>query len=148
MDLRLATLSDLPQIVALLVDDDIARTREADAGDLSPYEAAWAEIAATPGNWILVACQGDEILGTLQLTLIAGLARRGSRRAQIEGVRVKSAARGKSVGRELMTYAISMAKDHGCSLVQLTTDKRRPDAKRFYESLGFDATHEGMKILW
>lgn len=146
MVFRRASLADLPQIVALLADDDIARSREAATGDLAPYEAAWADMAASPFNWILVACQDDEVVGVLQLTLIAGLARTGTKRGQVEGVRVKSSARGKSVGRGLMSFAMGMAKEHGCGLIELTTDKRRADAKRFYESLGFAATHEGMKI--
>lgn len=148
---RRATLSELPQIVALLADDDIGRTREATTtGDaLAPYLAAWTAMEAEPSNWILVAvAEDDEVLGVLQLTLIAGLSRQGTKRAQIEGVRVKSTARGASVGRQLMAFAIETAKQHGCGLVQLTTDKRRADARRFYESLGFEATHVGMKIVW
>lgn len=149
MIFRRATAAELPQIVALLADDELGRTREADAGDsMAPYLSAWAEMEAQPSNWVLVAVVGDEVVGTLQLTLIAGLSRHGAKRAQIEGVRVKSTARGQSVGRKLMGFAIETAREHGCRLVQLTTDKRRPDARRFYESLGFEATHEGMKIVW
>ncbi len=146
---RRANSSELPQIVALLADDDIGRTREAATdASLQPYLKAWEEMQAQPFNWILVAVTGDEVVGVLQLSLIAGLSRSGTKRAQIEGVRVKSTARGHSVGKRLMNFALETAKAHGCGLVQLTTDKRRPDAKRFYESLGFEATHEGMKILW
>lgn len=149
MIFRRATAAELPQIVALLADDELGRTREADAGDsMAPYLSAWAEMETQPSNWILVAVVDDEVVGTLQLTLIAGLSRQGAKRAQIEGVRVKSTARGQSVGRKLMGFAIEIAREHGCRLVQLTTDKRRPDARRFYESLGFEATHEGMKIVW
>ncbi|WP_130357664.1 GNAT family N-acetyltransferase [Pigmentiphaga kullae] len=99
-------------------------------------------------NWILVTVVGDEVIGVLQLTLIPGLSRSGTKRAQIEGVRVKTSARGQSVGKSLMQFALAISREHGCGLVQLTTDKRRPDAKRFYESLGFEATHEGMKLVW
>lgn len=149
MEIRNATVDELPQIVALLADDLIGREREAgNADSLAPYLDAWHEMQSDKANWILVAVEGEEVLGVLQLTLIAGLARTGAKRAQIEGVRVKSTARGQSIGHKLMNDALDKAKSNGCSLVQLTTDKRRPEAKRFYESFGFVATHEGMKIVW
>ncbi|RZS86587.1 acetyltransferase (GNAT) family protein [Pigmentiphaga kullae] len=109
---------------------------------------AWDEMVSQQWNWILVTVVGDEVIGVLQLTLIPGLSRSGTKRAQIEGVRVKTSARGQSVGKSLMQFALAISREHGCGLVQLTTDKRRPDAKRFYESLGFEATHEGMKLVW
>ncbi len=144
---RRATRQDLPQIVSLLSDDELGRTREAAPdGSLAAYEEAWTLMDQDAANWILIAAVGQEVLGVLQLTLIAGLSRSGTRRAQIEGVRVKSTTRGQAIGRELMTYAIDIAKEHKCGLIQLTTDKRRTDAKRFYESMGFSATHEGMKL--
>lgn len=145
---RRAVRTELAQIVSLLADDDMGRTRETAEGDLTPYEAAWTEMEADPSNWILVAMVGEEVVGVLQLTLIAGLSRQGTKRAQIEGVRVKSSSRGQSIGRKLIHFAIDTAREHGCGLIQLTTDKRRQDARRFYESLGFEATHEGMKIVW
>lgn len=145
---RRAQRTELPQIVSLLADDDLGRGREAGSGDLARYEAAWADMEAEASNWILVAVMGEEVMGTLQLTLIAGLSRHGTKRAQIEGVRVKASSRGQSVGRQLMEFAIATAKENGCGLVQLTTDKRRSAARRFYESLGFEATHEGMKLVW
>lgn len=149
MIFRRATREELPQIVDLLADDDIARNREsANDASLQRYAAAWTEMERDPANWILVAVEEGMVLGLLQLTLIAGLSRQGTKRAQIESVRVKSANRGRSVGKQLMTFAIQTARDHGCGLVQLTTDKRRPEAKSFYESLDFQATHEGMKIIF
>jgi len=148
MIFRRANRSELAQIVALLADDDIAHDREGNALDLAPYSAAWDEMEAATGNWTLVAVDGEEVVGVLQLTVIAGLSRNGTKRGQLEGVRVKSLARGKSVGSRLMKYAIDTAKEAGCGLVQLTTDKRRADAKRFYESLGFTATHVGMKTIF
>ncbi|WP_207005291.1 GNAT family N-acetyltransferase [Trinickia mobilis] len=144
---RDATLDDLPAIVALLADDDLGAGREsAGHGDLPRYEAALRAIAAQPGNSVLLCVDGDEIAGLLQLTLIPGLSRLGMTRAQIEGVRVSRARRGQGIGERLFEHAIGIARSAGCGLVQLTTDKRRVDAKRFYERLGFVASHEGMKL--
>lgn len=146
MFFRRATRAELPQIVELLADDDLGWNRESAAGEsLERYEAAWADMEQEANNWILVAMLGDEVLGVLQLTLIAGLSRRGMKRAQIEGVRVKASSRGNSIGKHLMGFAIEIAQENGCGLVQLTTDKRRLSARSFYEGLGFEATHEGMK---
>jgi GNAT superfamily N-acetyltransferase len=104
-------------------------------------------MAKDPNNLQLIAEQDGEIVGTLQITFIRGVSRKGARRAQIEGVRVATGHRGKGVGREIFLRAIKLARAEGCSLVQLTTDKKRADAHRFYESLGFVASHEGMKLI-
>lgn len=101
---------------------------------------------ATDGNRVLVAVEGDAVLGCLQLTIIPGLSRRGTCRGQIEGVRVAHAARGKGIGELLLKDAIARARAAGCGLVQLTTDKARGDAHRFYLRHGFVASHEGMKL--
>jgi GNAT superfamily N-acetyltransferase len=93
-----------------------------------------------------VAEAGGRIVGTLQLTMIPGLSRHGMLRAQIEGVRVSSDQRGHGLGRAMIERAIEAAREQGCGLVQLTSDKRRPDAVRFYQSLGFTASHEGLKL--
>ncbi|WP_353367535.1 GNAT family N-acetyltransferase [Acidovorax sp. FG27] len=147
MIIRRATKAELSQIIELLSDDDIGRKREVpEGGAKDVYEAAWAEMEQEPSNWIVVAMLGPEVLGMLQLTMIAGISRQGMKRAQIESVRVKSACRGRSIGRQLIHFDIATAREHGCGLVQLTTDKRRDDARSFYESLGFEATHEGMKL--
>ena len=142
--LREARRQDVPQIVALLADDAIGAGREGPADDA--YYAAFELIAADERNQLLVAEAGGGVVGTLQLTMIPGLSRHGMLRAQIEGVRVAAGQRGQGLGRRMIERAIDLAREQGCGLVQLTSDKRRPDAVRFYESLGFTASHEGLKI--
>ncbi len=147
MKFRTAIEADLPAIVRMLDDDDIGRAREGEADPPSPeYVAALAAIRRQDGNAVIVAEDGGQVVGCLQLTFIPGLARLGMTRALIEGVRVDRAARGKGIGEALFRHAIELARQHGCGLVQLTADKRRKDAHRFYERLGFVATHEGMKL--
>jgi GNAT superfamily N-acetyltransferase len=142
--LREARREDVPEIVALLADDAIGAGREGSADDA--YYAAFEMIAADQWNQVLVAELGGRIVGTLQLTLIPGLSRHGMLRAQIEGVRVSAGQRGQGLGARMIEWAIEVARGQGCGLVQLTSDKRRPDAVRFYESLGFTASHEGLKL--
>jgi GNAT superfamily N-acetyltransferase len=142
--LREARREDVPEIVALLADDVIGAGREGAADDA--YYAAFELIAADPGNQLLVAEADGRIVGTLQLTIIPGLSRHGMLRAQIEGVRVAAGQRGQGLGGRMIERAIDLARGQGCGLVQLTSDKRRPEAVRFYESLGFTASHEGLKL--
>jgi GNAT superfamily N-acetyltransferase len=142
--LREARREDVPEIVALLADDAIGAGREGPADDA--YYAAFELIAADERNQVLVAEADGRIVGTLQLTMIPGLSRHGMLRGQIEGVRVSSASRGQGLGRVMIERAIEVARGQGCGLVQLTSDKRRPDAVRFYQSLGFTASHEGLKL--
>ena len=142
--LREARREDVPEIVALLADDAIGAGREGPADDA--YYAAFELIAADQRNQLLVAEAGGRIVGTLQLTMIPGLSRHGMLRGQIEGVRVAAGQRGQGLGRRMIERAIEVARGQGCGLVQLTSDKRRPDAVRFYRSLGFTASHEGMKL--
>jgi GNAT superfamily N-acetyltransferase len=142
--LREARREDVPEIVALLADDAIGAGREGPADDA--YYAAFELIAADQRNQLLVAEADDRIVGTLQLTIIPGLSRHGMLRAQIEGVRVRADQRGQGLGRRMIEWAIEVARGQGCGLVQLTSDKRRPDAVRFYESLGFTGSHEGLKL--
>ena len=142
--LREARREDVPEIVALLADDAIGAGREGPADDA--YYAAFELIAADRRNQLLVAEAGGRIVGTLQLTIIPGLSRHGMLRGQIEGVRVSSGQRGQGLGRAMIERAIEVAREQGCGLVQLTSDKRRPDAVRFYQSLGFTASHEGLKL--
>ena len=144
--IREARAEDLPAIAALLTDDPLGRTRE-DPANIAAYRRAFAEIAAQPGNTILVAETGDRVVGCLQLTIIPGLARTGMKRGQIEGVRIAAGQRGQKIGERLVGEATARARAAGCGLVQLTTDRLRPDAHRFYERLGFAATHLGMKLL-
>lgn len=145
--IRDATRADLPDFVRMLADDPLGASREGSAEPLDPaYEAAFAAIAAAPGERILVAEREGRPVGMLQLSLIPGLSRRGMMRAQIEGVRVAAGQRNAGIGEELVRHAIDLAREAGCGLVQLTTDKTRADAHRFYERLGFVASHEGMKL--
>lgn len=143
MIIRDATVDDLDQIAALLADDGLGRGRERPGDPV--YAKAFARMSAQPGNVYLLAVEGDEVVGCLQFTVIHGLSRSGASRAQIEGVRVRADQRGKRIGGALMTEAVKRAQAEGCSLMQLTTDRQREDAHRFYERLGFTATHWGMK---
>jgi ribosomal protein S18 acetylase RimI-like enzyme len=145
--IRPARREDVPAIVALLADDPLGREREALADPLpAAYSRAFDDIAAQDGNLLIVAERAGAVVGCLQLTLIPGLSRRGMKRGLIEAVRVASACRGLGVGERLVNHAIGIARDAGCGLVQLTSDKSRADAHRFYERLGFVASHVGMKL--
>ncbi|UHA72162.1 GNAT family N-acetyltransferase [Paenibacillus sp. 481] len=147
MVIRTALRSDLEGIVRLLVDDELGISRERFEIPLpQAYIDAFSAIEQQAGNSIIVAVEGNEVIGCLQLTFVPGLARLGMTRAQIEGVRVDKQYRRKGIGEALFRYAIESAKAYGCGLVQLTTDKQRTDAHRFYERLGFVSTHEGMKL--
>ena len=128
----------------MLADDPLGARRE-QPGDPA-YLAAFTALAADPRQLLVVAEQDGAPVGTLQLTFIPGLSRRGATRAQIEAVRVRADRRGSGLGRELVRWAIDTARERGCVLVQLTTDNSRTDAHRFYERLGFQASHVGMKL--
>jgi GNAT superfamily N-acetyltransferase len=142
---RQAVAGDVPAIVDLIAADQIAAER--DGGDLGPYTRAFAEIDADPAQLLVVVTDAQRaVLGTLQLTFIPGLARRGALRAQIEAVRIHRDHRGRGLGHQLISWAIQEARHRGCALVQLTSDKRRQDAHRFYGRLGFAATHDGFKL--
>jgi GNAT superfamily N-acetyltransferase len=145
---RDARRADVPEIVALLADDMIGATREAAReGDVdSAYWAAFDQIAADPRTRLVVAELAGQVVGTLQLTFLPGLSRHGMLRAQIEAVRVARRERGHGLGRTMIEWAVEAARERGCGLVQLTSDKRRADAISFYESMGFTASHEGLKL--
>lgn len=147
MLIREATTEDLPRLVELLGQDDLGSHREVSgenaAGDRT---AAFDAICADPNNQIVVGEVDDEVVCMLQLTFLPHLAFHGGWRAQIEGVRVASDRRGQGLGGELVGWAVARARERGCHLVQLTTNKSRAEALRFYERLGFEATHEGMKL--
>lgn len=137
----------MPAIVRLLADDGLGAKRELVQDPVAPvYLQAFDEMAAQPGNDLLVAILDGTVIGCLQVTITSGLSRRGVRRAQLEGVRVSSNHRGEKVGEQLVLEAIKRARAAGCGLVQLTSDVSRLDARRFYERLGFKATHIGMKL--
>ncbi|MER7589077.1 GNAT family N-acetyltransferase [Micromonospora sp. NPDC127501] len=142
---REAVRADLPAVIALLADDVLGKARDFTEVD-EAYERAFAAIDADPRNQLIVAEQAGELVGCLQITYIPGLGRHGSERSLIESVRVRSDRRGQGLGRDLMTWAVDQARQRGCALVQLTTDKTREDAHRFYLGLGFVASHEGMKL--
>lgn len=147
MEFRKATEADLPAIVAMLADDELGAARERNEDPLpKAYRVAFEIMRRQGDNDILLAVDGGAVVGCLQFTLIAGLSRLGMTRAQIEGVRVDRRHRGKGVGEKLLNYAIELARREGCGLVQLTTDKTRPEAHRFYEALGFVHSHAGMKL--
>lgn len=145
MIFRDAKREDITEIVALLADDMLGASREADHVD-DAYLAAFDQIAADARNRLIVADIDGQVAGTLQLTLLPGLSRHGMLRAQIEAVRVASQRRGQGIGRAMIQWAIDEARAQGCGVVQLTSDKRRSDAVRFYESIGFTASHEGLKL--
>ena len=144
---RPAGRSDVPAIVGLLADDGLGSGRDSVTEELdAAYWAAFDAIDADPRNELVVADRDGEVVGTMQLTFIPSLSRRGAERTQIEAVRVRGDLRGDGIGRRMVTWAVDQARERGCRLVQLTTDKRRTDAHRFYRSLGFQASHEGMKL--
>ncbi|GAT89464.1 GNAT family acetyltransferase [Paenarthrobacter nicotinovorans] len=143
--LRRARRGDLPRILALLADDQLGAVRES-ADDPAPYERAFDAIDADPAHLLVVGELDGEVVATFQVSYIPGLSRKGSWRSQIEAVRVSGELRGQGVGALMIQWAIDQARERGCSLVQLTTDKSRVAAHRFYERLGFVASHEGMKL--
>ena len=146
--LRRAVVTDLPELVALLAADQLGATRDGirTDDDLDAYQRAFAAIDNDPAHLLVVAQASQDIVGTMQLSFLPGLARRGALRAQVEAVRVSAGTRGRGLGAAMLTWAIAEARRRGCGLVQLTTDKSRADAHRFYERLGFVASHEGMKL--
>jgi ribosomal protein S18 acetylase RimI-like enzyme len=137
----------VPAIVALLADDELGAQREYAHTPLDPaYQHAFDAVDGNPNELLAVACVDDRVVGTLQMTFLHHLSHRGAVRAHIESVRVASARRGRGIGHELMEWALDRAREQGARIAQLSTDKTRVDAQRFYESLGFHATHEGMKL--
>lgn len=145
--LRRATLADVPAVVAMLADDVLGASREVVSDPPLPcYVQAFHAIDSDPNQLLAVADVDGEVAGCLQLTFIAGLSRQGAKRCVIESVRVRSDTRGSGLGRKMVQWAVEECRARGCQMVQLTTDKQRTDAHRFYESLGFAATHEGMKL--
>lgn len=142
---RKARRDDIEAIVRMLVDDQLGATRDS-ADDLEPYLRAFDAIAADPQQLLVVATSNDEPVATLQLTIIPGLARQGALRGQIEAVRVRSDHRSAGVGGDLVQWAIDESRRRGCALVQLTSDTSRIAAHRFYERLGFVASHTGFKL--
>lgn len=143
--LRRATVADVGAVVALIADDQLAAGRE-DPGDLAAYLRAFAVIDADPAQLLVVLDDGGVVVGTMQVSFIPGLSRGGALRGQVEAVRVADSHRGQRLGEQMIRWAVAEAARRGCALVQLTTDKRRADAHRFYERLGFTASHVGFKM--
>jgi GNAT superfamily N-acetyltransferase len=145
LKIRPATEADLPAIVAMLADDPLGATRES-PDDLSPYLAALKRLTDDPHQHLVVAVRADRVVGTLQLTIVPGLSRKGATRSIIEGVRVHADERGSGLGSRFVEWAIDTSREENCTLVQLTSDVTRTDAHRFYERLGFTASHVGFKL--
>jgi GNAT superfamily N-acetyltransferase len=144
---RRATRADLPAIVALLADDALGSAREDPRLPLDArYVTAFDAMDRDPNQLLAVVELDRAVVGCLQLSFIPGLSRLGMLRGQIESVRIAASQRGGGLGRTMFEWAIAECRTRGCGLVQLTTDKARPDALRFYEGLGFKASHEGMKL--
>lgn len=143
--MRRATADDVPALVSMLADDHLGSQRETPEAP-EDYRPAFDRIDADPNQHLMVAEHDGRTVGTLQLTVIPGLSRRGSTRALIEAVRVHADARGLGLGSQLIEWAIAEARRQGCVLVQLTSDATRIDAHRFYERLGFEASHLGFKM--
>jgi GNAT superfamily N-acetyltransferase len=149
--LRHASRGDLPAIVRLLADDSLGSGRES-AEDMAPYERAFEAIDADPSHLLIVgellpaAAAEGPVVATFQLSFLPGMSRQGAWRSQIEGVRVADSLRGQGIGNAMVQWAIEESRRRGCALMQLTTHKTRQAAHRFYERLGFEASHEGMKL--
>lgn len=145
LEIRPVTEEDIPAIVAMLADDPLGAQRES-PDDLAPYLTALERLNGDPNQHLVVAVREGRVVGTLQLTIIHGLSRRGSTRSIIEGVRVHTDERGSGLGTQIIEWAIDASRQQGCRLVQLTSDATRTSAHRFYERLGFEATHLGFKM--
>ena len=144
---REAQRADLPYIIRLLADDQLGQTREVVSEPLNPaYLAAFEAMENDPNQILAVADADGVVTGCLQITFIPGLSRAGAWRGQIEGVRVAARHRGEGLGERFLSWAVEYCRARDCKLVQLTSDKQRPDAIRFYEKLGFVASHEGLKL--
>ncbi|MEU5097822.1 GNAT family N-acetyltransferase [Streptomyces sp. NPDC020996] len=143
--IRPATADDVPAIVAMLADDPLGARRES-PDDLSPYLAALGRLTSDPHQHLVVAEREGRVVGTLQLTIVPGLSRRGATRSIIEAVRIHADERGSGLGTRLIEWAIDRSRRLDCQLVQLTSDRTRTDAHRFYERLGFEPSHLGFKL--
>jgi GNAT superfamily N-acetyltransferase len=144
---RTAIRADVPAIVHLLAEDELGAQREHYETPLPrTYYAAFDAIEANPNQELIVAECDGEVIGTLQLMYLPSLSYQGGTRAQVESVRVLERLRGQGIGARMMAWAIERARQRGCHLMQLTSHKSRVDAHRFYEKLGFTASHIGMKI--
>ncbi|MBD0710799.1 MULTISPECIES: GNAT family N-acetyltransferase [unclassified Streptomyces] len=145
LGIRPAVRDDIADIVAMLADDALGATRES-PDDLTPYQLAYERLQSDPNQLLVVADRDGVVVGTLQLTIVPGLSRKGSTRSIIEGVRIHGSERGHGLGAKLIEWAVDESRRQGCQLVQLTSDSARTDAHRFYERLGFTGSHVGFKL--
>ncbi|MEB8339976.1 GNAT family N-acetyltransferase [Streptomyces endophyticus] len=145
LEIRPAAAEDIPEIVAMLADDPLGAQRESPE-DLTPYLAAHTRLMADTNQHLVVAAREGRVVGTLQLSIIPGLSRKGSTRSIIEAVRIHADERGSGLGTQLIEWAIDESRRQSCQLVQLTSDATRTDAHRFYERLGFVGSHMGFKL--
>lgn len=144
---RPASRDDVPSIVDMLADDPLGAQREQATRPLpEAYFNTFKAIENDPNNELIVAEQEGHMVGVMQITFIPYMTYKGSWRALIEGVRIHKDFRSQGLGRDMLQWAIERSRTRGCKLVQLTSDKKRPEAIRFYESLGFKASHEGLKM--
>jgi GNAT superfamily N-acetyltransferase len=147
LEIRRAVPQDLDAIIDLILHDSLSENPPDEQTGATPAQIeAFNTIAAHPDNEVVVATLDGEVIATLQLTFIPGLSSQGAWRAQVEAVRVREDLRSQGIGARLMEWVIERARDRGCRLVQLTTNRARLDARRFYERLGFVASHTGMKL--
>jgi len=147
INFRPAVRADLEAIVAMYAKDHLGQGRENPDLPLDQrYVAGFEAVDADPNQLLLVAEDAGAVVGTMQITFIAGIARLGVWRAQVEAVRMHENRRGSGLGQEMFEWAIAECRRRGCGLVQLTSDNSRPDAQRFYETLGFSASHVGYKL--
>jgi GNAT superfamily N-acetyltransferase len=145
LEIRAAVTEDVLAIVGMLADDPLGSQRES-PDDLTPYLAALERLATDPNQHLVVAVREGCVVGTLQLTIVPGLSRKGATRSIIEAVRIHADERGSGLGTQLIEWAIDESRRQDCQLVQLTSDVTRTDAHRFYERLGFTASHVGFKL--
>lgn len=144
VEFSIAGPEHLHAIIHLLRDDDLGRHRE--SPDVGDYREAFEEIRDDRNQFLVVGLDGGEVVATLQLSIMPNLSRVGTKRGQIEGVRVAADRRGEGVGTALIEWTIELARTNGCGMVQLTTDRARPESVAFYELLGFVDSHHGLKL--
>lgn len=147
LKIKRASYEDLPHIVYLLSNDPLGKQRESYQDPLpKSYLIAFEEINSDKNQYLVVVQDESKIIGTMQLTIITYLTYQGGKRSQVEGVRIDESYRGKGIGKFMIKWAISKSRELGCHLIQLTTDKKRPEALEFYVKLGFIPSHEGLKL--
>ncbi len=145
MEFRSARREDLPAIVALITDENTVRPAGAVVDER--YRVSFEALDRDPRNELIVAEDGGEVIGCLQVTYIPGLGGHGRERAHVEAMRVRPDRRGRGVGGDLLRHTIERARDRGCTLVQLMSNNRREEAHRFYRALGFVESHKGLKLV-